>query len=682
MDYERIFSNYGFTEVTKVGNQSVGDCLFCQREKKLYVNFENGGWDCKVCGKRGFLQHFLELIVKSFSLGNVPGAALEKDRGIPLDILRAWGIRFDDPDYLIPYKDPKGPGVHSIRTYKLGKKVMAMAGGELGLYGDLSRKGDIYLCEGEWDTMAMDWLLRTLNIKACPIGVPGAGIFKEEWKQYFAGRSVIVCYDNDEAGELGERKIWEALKETASTLAFVRWPDDAPNGFDLRDWVRYGFKLGKPDKCWSALQKLIQPTPRKLRPDEKAATASQEAVLSQGTADPKEVEEAYRRWLHLESVDVLSVLFGSAFANRIEGEPIWMFLVDPPGGGKSEMLMSLSEHPTVYATTSLTPQTLISGASFGGKDPSLIPLLNGKILVIKDFTTIISMHYVQSQEICGSLRDGYDGQTAKNFGTGVRRSYKSRFGILAGVTDKIEMFSTVHASLGERFLRYRITEGEQRVDEETKMLTAILNINNKVRMRQELCSAANRTLNRQMPDEVPVVGPEVVKKIIKLARFVSMLRATVERDRFRDTVQYRPTHEIGTRLALQLSKLGMGMAIYKGRKEVGQEELAILTKVARDTAPERVVNVCRILSGQKTPIGAKEIGVFAHLPQSTIFRILDDLHLLRIVKKDYDGVKTSWSLEKEMVTLIDSAGVFGRKKTPEVPVSGVKKPSRLVLKLS
>lgn len=663
------------------GNQEFGDCPFCGKEGRFYLNMENGGWDCKRCKKHGFQEQLLKEICahNETRMDEERWAILEKDRGIDRETLKAWKVGWNGRKYTIPIFNPDGTCVDA-RLFKPGLKSMATPGASLGLLGGpilkKQRKVPVYLCEGEWDGLAMAMLASKLGKDIDVVAVPGANVFKKHWIPWFEGRDVVVAYDQDEAGEDGERIVREKLTGTARSIRYVRWPDAAPAGFDLRDWVRYGLKLKDAKGCWETLNTLLQKTPRKLTPDEKATPqdpggeAETPLAPTDGTINAAEAWAIYSKWLHLESDDVLSVIFGTVFANRLQGEPIWLFIVDPPGGGKSELLMSMSEHKEVYATTSLTPHTLISGATWSnGKDPSLIPQLDKKILIIKDFTTIISMHYTQSQEICGTLRDAYDGQTARNFGTGIRRSYKSKFGILAGVTDKIETFSTLNASLGERFLRFRLA-GHRRESEEDKILKALSNISQRLEMRQALVGAANRVLNRESPTAPPEVSHAFLKRVVKLAQFTAVLRGVVDRDRFRDTVNYRPSHEVGTRLAMQLTKLGMGIAIYKERPGIGEDEFRIMKKIALDTVPDRFQVIVKRMWNNPRMLRTQEVSELTRLPQATVFRLLQDMDLLQIVDRQSDGSKHNWRLHPRLTALIDEGGIYAAPPPKAEPPAG------------
>ena len=520
----------------------------------------------------------------------------------------------------------------------------------------------IYICEGEWDTMALDMLAGELGKKYNIVGVPGASTFKPEWLELFRDKEVVSLYDNDEAGEKGEVNAQKRLAGIAESMWFVHWPVDAPTGFDVRDWIRYGLKIEKPIGCWKNLHTLLKSEPRIISIAEKVVIRQQSTI--EGTASIEDVFRTYKKWLHSEHdrPDAITIAFAVCMANRLEGDPVWLFFVGPPGSMKSELLMSLSDHTTVYATTSLTTKTLISGApTFSAKDPSLIPQLNGKILICKDFTSILTMQYMVRDEIFGILRDAYDGKIEKVFGTGLRRSYRSKFGILAGVTSKIESFTTLHQSLGERFLKFRLVS-EDRTSEEARIFKALANFNHEIQMRIELSNIACKSLNRELPKDIPTPKGIYVDKIVALARFTALMRGVVERNQYNQMVLYRPSQEVGTRLAKQLSKLGIGIAMFLGHQEFKDEEIRIVSKVARDTCPELFeIIVRRIWAENKEferPIRTSQVAWLTRLPVATISRVLQDMELLQIVNRHTMNGKTLWTLNRSITSLIEKIGMY------------------------
>ena len=130
-----------------------------------------------------------------------------------------------------------------------------------------------------------------------------------------------------------------------------------------------------------------------------------------------EVKNTAARWLYLEDDRFIEVGLASIIAHRFGGDPVWLFLIAPSGSAKTEFLRALTGD-RVHHLSGLTPNTLVSGLNQPGKkDPSLLPVIDGKVLIIKDFTAILSENRKVCSQIFGQLRDIYDGSTAKAFGS-------------------------------------------------------------------------------------------------------------------------------------------------------------------------------------------------------------------------------------------------------------------------
>lgn len=678
------FRTHGIFFSGESGNQAIGSCPFCGKEKHLYVNKDNRLWDCKSCGEKGNFEDFLfkisevfaEILLKDKYRENLH--LLAEDRGLPLRAFKTWRVGYDpsSPRFTIPIYSYSGKCT-DLRMFKIGYKILSTPGAKTGIFGVRSlirkdlQKFPIYLCEGEWDAMALLLLLKLCGKEGSVCGVPGAGVFKEEWISMFSEREVLVLYDNDAAGENGEIRVQSRLTNVASKILYTHWTSNFPVGYDIRDLIKtVAIKEKDPKRAFEIIHKLLRPETRTSF----KATASGNFVPETSEKnweedldpiDSEEMLEKYEEWMHLPNRDVLKIIYGAIFANRLEGDPLWLFLVAPPGGSKSEILMSLSKNSFVRTLTSLTPHTLISGAQFNsGKDPSLLAQLDKKLLVIKDFTTILTMHYSSRDEIFGVLRDAYDGKTEKIFGNGILRSYKAHFGILAGVTPIIETFNIVHASLGERFLKYRITGNWDSESEEKKIRRALSNIGKENRMREELCLASVKYLKFSLESGIntsPGLG-DFVGKLINLAKFSATLRGVVDRDRFSDIVMYKPSAEVGTRIAKQLSKLGIGICMFMKKRSVDKEVYELIKRVALDTVPDRAEEVVRTLWKTKDWTPTLKISEFTRLPSTTLFRVLQDLLLLKIVDKKVEKNSAQWKLEKRMFDLILNGGIYDSYK--------------------
>jgi hypothetical protein len=162
---------------------------------------------------------------------------------------------------------------------------------------------------------------------------------------------------------------------------------------------------------------------------------------------------------HFELIDMA---LATVIANLLPGDPLWLFLVGPPSAGKTEVISALADVPSVYALSSLTPQTFASGFERKGVETSLLPRLDGKTITMKDFGTVLTMYREKKAEILAQLREIYDGQFTKDWGNGKSLRWRGRVGLLAGVTSIIDREYAFNQVLGERFLLYRIKSADAR----------------------------------------------------------------------------------------------------------------------------------------------------------------------------------------------------------------------------
>jgi hypothetical protein len=656
----------------------VGDCCFCSKRGKFYANFSNKLWFCHGCDRRGnyfgFLSKVAErnrkvLVRKS---GRVYRKKLSRERGgLPWKAFKLFSIGYDGIKYTIPIiKTGTKDKLTGLLHYTPGGKLQVTAGCTTELLGaeryDWGKIRTVYVCEGEWDAIALTWLLTVLGYlddgDVAVLGLPGAMTFKKEWVSYFERKRVFLIYDNDGAGEQGELKAKKLLSSIAREIKYLNWPDHLPVNFDLGDWIcKLAIKDGKLMSCWRQLKRLFKKTPRLIDPSDIVEEVDDEDVEP---ISREELVAIYMKWLKLDNEDPLAILYATIFANRLEGEPLWILLVGPPGGTKSVLLMSLSGSSEIYSCSSFTPHTLISGArNDGGKDPSLIPRLDGKILTVKDLTVILQMHPMARDDIFGQLRDAYDGNTKKEFGTGLIREYWSKFGIIAGVTPAIDSYPSF-SDLGERFLKFRIHKDIKESDEFDIIRRAMSNEGLEGKQSEELYDAAKRFCARKMPEreskDFPTISQKHSDRIIKLAMTVARLRGSVVWEKYDGTLKSRPTHELGTRLSKQLVKLAIGLAFYYGNNEIGEMELRLVSQVAFASIPDKVEEVIRVLhQNNGHMITTSELArATTSFNKITCARTLTDLHLLKVVKKREAISGNRWALAGSMKRLIKGSEAF------------------------
>ena len=375
-----------------------------------------------------------------------------------------------------------------------------------------------------------------------------------------------------------------------------------------------------------------------------------------------EVVEKFSSWLYIEDPAVVTVPLAVVTANLMPGDPLWVFMIAPSSSGKSEALRALSpskdaDAPTpvlaemVYSLSTLSPHALISGRipKAGEDEPSLLPQLDGKTLVIKDFTSILSGRDETRRVIFSQLRDAFDGYSEKAFSGGIK-SFKSRFGILAGVTPAIDRFRAVEQELGERFVKFRVRGV---VDRTMPGRKALLQSKREPEMRQELNLIVERFFTGLPMGREIIIPKAIEEKLLGLASVVSVARSAVARDRWNETILYRPEPELSPRLVKQLLKLGLGLAAVAGKFEVGEEEFALVRRVGFDSLPAREFDILTWLwRAGEAGLSSSSLSEASGYPTPTCSLVCENFRLLGIVNRRGKG-KFLWSLRPEIRGQLD-----------------------------
>jgi len=364
-------------------------------------------------------------------------------------------------------------------------------------------------------------------------------------------------------------------------------------------------------------------------------------VLQQPQRKPQEETRLYNReqylevlsqWLYIVDFQAIDIVMATALTIFLPGDPVWLLFIAPPGSTKTEYLRSFTNN-TVYSLSTLTPQTLISGLK-GNKTADLISELDGKILILKDFTSILSKKNEDQTAIFADLREAYDGYLEKSYGSGTgTKRYRSRFGIIAGVTGVIDMYRKVHGLLGERFLKCRIrTDAEQAINKAGEMA------GREEQMRQVLSEVTNGCFafyaSRITNSEPIIVGECTYQQIKALANITAKLRSEVARDN-QHNVLYYPQAEVGTRLTKQFLKLAQSLCLFYAHDSVGQQEYKAILRVAQDSIPKQRLKLVLSMLGCE-PMTTQQIGDKAIIPTTTTKELLEDLWMLDLIERTSD----------------------------------------------
>lgn len=615
----KAYQFHGVKIEKQSGNEACATCPFCGKEGHFYINTGNGLWSCKKgCGE-GNLYTFLARIHALYLEKTTKSdwKSLQNHRSIDWSILKEHQLAYTGSSWLLPIYNVQGALANLMLFPWTDKKpkLLSTPGCAQHLFNAhrVQRTGPVYICEGQWDAMALQWLLRQAHQDAedySVVGVPGASVFKADWVPLFQDRQVVLLYDHDEEGRRGMEKVASLLR--SSSVRSIRWPANLPAKYDIRDFIAQHRE--SPLYAWQTLQAYWnESSPRKTRKPPSLRTLMRE----------------FRRHLHLTSSmeTAIIVMLAVTLAARIPGDPLWLFLVGPPGCGKTLLIQTFSGAPAyTFSISKLTKSALISGFA-SSEDVSILPRLQGKCLFIKDYTAIKAMPTGVQEELYGILRDAYDGHVTVPFGNGIVRKYhKTYFSLIAGVTDIIH--GDNRASLGERFLKLELLDDQH--NDEQHILHALQE--DAMQHAGDLQSVVADFLDRPVPeDRLPSIPAPMLNRIVSLSRIVSLLRATVHRED--DTLLFRPRAEVGTRIAKQLSRLSRFVAIVLGQPRVNEKTYDIIRRVALDTVFGFNLEIAADLIAHPRGRLLADMEQSLQVSDSTIERRLHDLQELRIVYK-------------------------------------------------
>ncbi len=511
--------------------------------------------------------------------------------------------------------------------------------------GAIKLGAPIYIAEGEKDVHAIEDVGAAAT--TCPMG---AGKWRHEFsKSISTATSVRVIADRDDEGR----------KHAATVAASLR-------------------EAGVADV------EIVEPAEGKDASDHLAAGRTLDELVPLAVAEPGAIDEVlktFRRWLHLPDPAPLLVVLGAVAANMREGDPIWLVLVGPPGGGKSEILQSVAGLPDVHPSATLTEAALLSGSpnrerASDSKGGLLRSIGDFGIILAKDFGSVLNMNRDARAAVLAALREVYDGSWTRHVGTdgGRTLAWSGKVGLIAGCTPTIDRHHGVMNAMGERFVLFRLPS----VDSDKQARRALAHAGKERTMRAELAEAASRLLeHRHEPAELK---EHEIDRLIALATLAVRCRSAVERDGYSREIELIPESEAPTRLVVVLSQLLGGLDSIGVDRSVAWR---VVTKAAMDSIPATRHAVMDVLMASETSVATTAIAESLGYPTPTAKRALEDLTAHGIAFRASRGsgqradtwTLTTWARERYAISnsemseaLISSFRVdddFSESQTPE-----------------
>lgn len=361
-----------------------------------------------------------------------------------------------------------------------------------------------------------------------------------------------------------------------------------------------------------------------------------------GVSGLPKAHATFRKWLGNEyDLDALDATLAVAATEQLGGDPPWLLIVSGSGAAKTETVAATAGINAHITSTITSEGALLSATSKKeqSKDANgglLRKIGDRGLLVIKDFTSILSMSRDARSSVLAALREVYDGKWERNVGVdgGRQLTWIGRIVVLGAVTTAYDSAHAVIAAMGDRFALVRMDSATTK----TRLAAgrrALGNVNQEEQMRAELAAAVGEVLTN-LDFEAAEISDEDQDVLLGVADLVTLARTAVERD-YRGDVIDAHAPEMPTRFAKMLGQ------IVRGGRAIGMARthaLNVAVRVGGDSMPP--LRLAILFDVMVNP-GSRTADVRKRLqkPHNTVDRELQALHMLGLLVQD-DAAGSGW----------------------------------------
>jgi hypothetical protein len=481
-----------------------------------------------------------------------------------------------------------------------------------------ARGETIYLAEGETDVLALERAGVAATTWTDGAWQPGdRAKWRTEYSQTLAGMDVIIVQDRDDAGRNTAKDIASRLAQHAASIKIV----EAAEGNDARDHLDAGRNVNE-----------FVPVADDGQEDDEQEPPPQAAPKHQPIS-LKQAHKVFKRWLG-DNYDIgtLDAMLAAAAVERLDGDPLWLLIVSGSGNTKTETVQTLSSIGAIVVSAVTSEGALLSATSKRDRSKSatgglLREIGDRGVLVIKDFTSILSMNRDMRAQVLGALREVHDGSWVRKVGSDGGQSLPSsgRIAIIGAVTTAWDTHHAVVAAMGDRFVLVRADSTKNRQAAGRK---AIGNTGSEIQMRAELAQAAGGVIAGM--DTTPIaVTDEERDALLAAADLVTLARTAVERDHQGNVIDAHAP-EMPTRFAKEL------VQIVRGAVAIGMDRhnaLRLAIRCARDSMPPLRLQIIDDLAAHPHGLVA-EVRKRLGKPHNTVDREVQALYMLGVLKCD------------------------------------------------
>lgn len=349
----------------------------------------------------------------------------------------------------------------------------------------------------------------------------------------------------------------------------------------------------------------------------------------------KEIKDLYNQTYFMIDDMVIDLILAVTLGGKMPGDPIWLMIIGGSSSGKSELINIVGEIDFVHQISNLTENSFLSGVGRNGDDHSLLHQIGTSgVIVMKDFTSILSMRDDKKDIILGQMREIFDGYITKK--TGNRKEideWRGKLNFIGGVTDTIYSKTEKSSAMGPRFINYVMPslDREQRL----KMLKAASKNANDIKQKrisiQLMVKEFIEEKIKNIPEILDEIDPEFNDILMILSDFIALARTPTERD-YKGVLNLINSPEMAPRIYGQFYKLAQYFMYLNDTIELSDEHKNVIIKLCLDSLPKQRRLTLRELA-RYDYVTPKGLGHILRYPTKTTRIWLEDLNALGVCER-------------------------------------------------
>ena len=390
--------------------------------------------------------------------------------------------------------------------------------------------------------------------------------------------------------------------------------------------------------------------------------------LTEQTRRWKHLTTYVHQWFHEPPMEALELVLSTYLAHHcLAEEAVWMFLLAPPGYGKTRLLIKpVCKLKNLRPVDSLSSKTFLSG--YGSGECGLLKQFNQEpvnhgVIVFSDFSTFLHLDPRERAEIQAQMRVLYDRNMPLTVYVGNKTeplSWEGKLTCIAACTPQLEHYWSINRELGERWLTYRIP-----VDSSTQAQKARANKSKEqIGREDEIDSHIEEIIHSLIKNASSAIdtdsefGQKAIQEVTSIALLVSRLQVVVSRNSTSKVTSVSDAAGAG-RMVKSLLQIMYGNVMLFDSMTITQRGLDIAKKVGMDGISTNRYRVVQALYNMPSRSLTKtELAHVTAIPATSLEMTIEDLTEMDLVFCSGGSYSPRITLDDEIVDLMKEANVL------------------------